>query len=174
MLREILHRLNVNELKDLKGSKVICNIPLTIPVINMLLRKAISDNNALRTIEIAQIKGDEITLNINIGRIKIAGINFDMIDREVLLRIHPILNPPEFEVRIEVIDGIRRLENEILEVLFNTAFKSDTFDFENRTMLIKHNELFDNKTYQHILKNVTSASLETHQDKLLYHLQLNF
>jgi hypothetical protein len=174
MLREILHRLNVNDLKDLKGSKVVCNIPLTIPVINMLLRKAIADTSVLKAIEIIKINGDEITLNINIGNVKLAGINFDMINREVLLRIHPILNPPEFEVRIEVIDGIRRLENEILELLFNTAFKSDTFDFENRTILIKHSELFDNKTYQQILKNVTAAAIETQQDKLIYQLQINF
>jgi hypothetical protein len=174
MLREILHRLNTNELNDLKGSKVVCKIPLTIPVINMLLRKAIEDNGTLRTIEVTQINGDEITLNIKIGSIKIAGMSFDMIDREVLLKIHPILNPPEFEVKIEILEGIKGIENEILEMLFNTAFKNNTFDFENRSMLIKHSELFDNPTYQFLLKNVTLANIETQEDKLLYHVQLNF
>ena len=174
MLSTLIENITSNDLEDLAGSKINCRIPLSIPVVNMLLQKACDTNSAIELVEVVQIEKNEITLQITMGSVKIAGKKFEVVNREILIQIHPILEPPNFQVRIEVLDGLRRIENEILELLFSTTFKNNTFDFDDRTMMINHSELFENRTYQNLIKRIKTATLETQANKLVYNLQLNF
>ncbi|MCB0501370.1 MAG: hypothetical protein KDD32_01710 [Bacteroidetes bacterium] len=170
MLNTLIQKVRNNEFEDVKGS-LKCKIPFTIPVINALLNKAEDNKGVIKQLEVIRIDGEEITLKIALGGSMIAK---KIVDRELKLKIHPNLNPPEWLLYIEVLDGINTWENEIIELLFNTKLKNKTVDFENRNMVINHKELFENDIYQHLIKSLVAANLETESDKIYYDLTFKF
>lgn len=174
MLSTILEHITSHQLKDLKGSVLNCKIPFSIPVLNRLFELALEENKAFESIEIISIKRKKVTLNVTIGSVKIARRTFELIDRKVVVKIHPVLTPPNFDVEIEVLDGLGTIENEILELLFKTLFKNETFDFDSKKIFVDHSKLFDNTTYQNILKYIQNGTLETCNNKLVYNLEMKF
>ncbi len=172
MLSTIFDKLKENNYADLKGA-FSCKIPFSIEVVNALLSKADDKSEVIKKLEVISINGDEINFNMTLGGVKFAK-KLDIVDRDLILKIHPVLTPPKWSLKIEILDGIRRLENELIELLFNTWFKNSIVDFENRMMIINHSELFENKTYRFLLQNLDSAKLETQPDKIFYDLHFNF
>lgn len=170
MLSTLIQKIKNNEFKDIKGA-LRCKLPFSIPMINALLNKAEKNKEVIKHLEVIKINGDEITLKITLGGTNIAK---KIVDRELVLKIHPTLEPPEWLLYIEILEGIKTLENEIVELLFNTKLKNDTIDFENRTMVVNHKQMFDNDVYQFMIKNLMAAKLETASDKIYYDLTFKF
>lgn len=172
MFEYIVQQVKANDYKDIRG-RINCKIPLSINVINAFLKQAEDSNNAIKKLEVIHIKGDEISLKMTLGGIKIAP-KMNIVNRNLVLKIHPLLEAPDWLIKIEILDGIKRVGNEILEILFNTWFKNNVVDFEKRVVYVKHTELSDNKVYQFFIKHLFDAKLITEEDKIIYDLTFDF
>ena len=174
MLNEIIERLKDGQFEDISKSTFNLSIPISRSRINEAMAYAIQDKSGIEKLEVKSISKKIIKLKLTLGQINLAGASFDLISRELGIKIHPILPPPDYLLKIEVLDGIRRIENELLEFLFNTLFENDIVDFENRIILISHRTLSDNHLYTQLIKKVVSAKLITGHGRLKYDLIFRF
>ena len=172
MSNAFIENIKEGNFNALKGSRFHLNLPFTQERLNKFLKSAAQKNSAIEKVEIIKILDDLIYLQVSIGQVNFIGSSFEIIDRELIVKLHPVLKKPNFLLRIEVVDGLRRIENEILEILFNTIFENDTVDFANRTILINHSEFSDNPFYVELINSLESAKLHTHNDQVEY--ELNF
>ena len=171
MLGEILENIKVGNFKDLIGSSVSLSVPFTREQINLILQDSIRDKTGIERVFVTSIDKNQIKLNVTLGQISMAGLSFELIDREILLALHQGLTAPDFLLRIEILDGIKRIENEILEILFNTLFENDTIDFENRFVSINHRKLSDNVIYTELLNHIVSAKLVSSRGRIRYDIR---
>lgn len=174
MLQSVFENFKNGVFTDIAGSEFKCKVPLSKAKVNELLASAIEDKPAIKRFEIIKISRSRITLHVTMGNVTILGKRMKIVDREILVRLHPELDAPHFELKMEILDGVGTIENEVLEVLFDTLFRNKTLDFERRFLLVRHSEFSDNKTYNNLLINLMSAKLITRKDHIEYILHFSF
>lgn len=175
MLRSIFDNVVKGNFSDFKGSVLTLSMPISVERLNSVLKSAAEGNDVIEKLEVVSIHQDLVTFQVSLGQFHVVGNRFDLIDRELILRLHPVLHDPDFVLKIEVVDGIRRFENELLELLFSKVFnKSEKLDFNDRVLMVNHQELSDHPIYNGLLRYLSHAHLNTKTDYFEYQLEFRF
>lgn len=171
---DIINYLSRQDFQNLKGSKLHFEVVLTKSKLNEVLKMVEEDMEQIDLLEIETITDGKLHLRLSFAEVDLRVADFELINRLLVLHPDPNIQLPETVLKLKVDKGVGFIENELIELLFNTLLKNDAFDFENKTMLLNHKNMLDDKLMINIMNHITKAKVEVLDEAVKYIIDLKF
>lgn len=162
-----------NNFEVVKG-KMKASLPFSKEMLNVLIARGIEKIKYIEAINITNIDNGIATLEITYAAGEIAGFKIDQSQYEYKIAIHREISFPDVALKIEIVEGVNFIENEILEFAFYAFVESELLHFRNKIITLNQKQLSDNPTFQFLINHLIHADVLASRDVLNYNLEFKF
>lgn len=161
MAHSLLERIRQGDFKDLAGTVLYFNIPLTRSFLNWNIQQSLPDK--IESIKIKSIQGSIIALNVETTIPLLP-------DFDITLELYEILSLPRLELKMKIIDGLGWLARSVVNKLL-----PDGMDIDGKILTVDlYHFMFENTKYRTLVDKIAFARWVAAKDKLLLEFELQF
>lgn len=139
----------------------------------MFLKNLSDGSEIIESLQILEIGKKTSTLQISLLPIDVGLTEFELVDKEIEIKILEFFEPSDFCIKLKAVDGIGYIEAKLIRLLFSKVIAVDGLGFDDKILTINLSKLTEIGKFSALTSKMSNVKFKSMDDKLMYYFDVN-